>query len=153
MPNTYTQLYIHIVFVVKFREALISPSWENRLHKYIIATVQNNGYKVLAINSVPDHLHLFIGLNPNQSLSDLMRLIKGDSSEFINKEKLTKVKFFWQSGYAAFSNSHSQIDKVVNYILNQKEHHQKISFQKEYISLLQKYDIHYNEKYIFKELE
>lgn len=153
MPNTYTQLYIHIVFVVKYRDAMISPLWEDRLHHYIIAIIQNNGHKVLAINSVPDLLHLFIGLNPNQSLSDLMRLVKGDSSEFINKEKLTKVKFQWQSGYAAFSNSHSQIDKVVNYILNQKEHHKKICFNEEYLAFLEKNNINYDPKYIFTDLE
>src|SRR5690606_28853038 len=103
-------------------------------------------------NSVPDHLHLFIGLNPNQSLSDLMRFVKGDSAEFINKEKLTKEKFHWQSGYAAFTNSHSQIDKVVTYILNQKKHHKKTSFKEEYLSFLEKYKIKYDPKYLFSDL-
>lgn len=153
MPNTYTQLYIHIVFAVKFRNALISPKWENRLHNYIIAIAQNNGHKVLAINSVPDHLHLFIGLNPNQSISDLMRLVKCDSSEFINKEKLTLIKFQWQSGYGAFSNSRSEIDRVVKYILNQKEHHKSQSFREEYVSILEDYGVNYDEKYLFQDLE
>src|ERR1700748_1353910 len=95
MPNTYTQLYIHFVFAVKYRQALIEEVWESRLQKYITGTVQNNGHKLLAINNMSDHLHLFVGLNPAQSISDLMRLVKGDSSEFINKERFTSRKFYW----------------------------------------------------------
>jgi putative transposase len=152
MPNTYTQLYIHCVFAVKYRQAIIQPEWEERLHKYITGIVQNNGHKLLAINSVTDHVHLFVGLSPSQSLSELMRLVKGDSSEFINKEKLTKVKFNWQDGYGAFSNSRSQIDAVVKYIINQKHHHLKKSFRDEYLEILKDYEVDYEEKYIFKEL-
>src|SRR5690606_32595136 len=102
---------------------------------------------------VPDHLHLVIGLNPNQSISDLMRLVKGDSSEFINKEKLTLVEFQWQSGYSAFSNSRSQIDSVMKYILNQKEHHKFKSFREEYVSILKDYGVNYDENYLFQDLE
>jgi putative transposase len=102
MPNTYTQLYIHCVFAVKYRQAIIQPKWEDRLQKYITGILQNNGHKLLAINSMPDHLHFFVGLNPKQSISDMMRLTKGDSSEFINKEGFTKRKFYWQDGYGAF---------------------------------------------------
>jgi len=152
MSNTYTQLYIHCVFAVKYREAIITDEWEERLHKYITGIVQNNGHKLLAVNSAPDHLHLFIGLNPSQSIADIMRLVKGDSSEFINKEKLTKRKFHWQDGYGAFSNSRSQIDAVVKYIINQKQHHLKKSFRDEYLEILKDYDVDYNEKYIFQEL-
>jgi len=152
MPNNYTQLYIHCVFAVKFRAALIHASCEDRLHKYITGIVQNNGHKLLAINSVPDHLHLFIGLNPKQSISEIMRLIKGDSAEFINKEKLPPSRFQWQEGYGAFSNSHSQLDAVIKYIANQKSHHSKKSFQEEYIELLKSYNIDYNDKYIFNKL-
>lgn len=152
MSNTYTQLYIHCVFAVKYREAIIQLEWEERLHKYITGIVQNNGHKLIAINSVQDHIHLFIGIDPKQSLSDLMRLIKGDSSEFINKEKLTKRKFSWQEGYGAFSNSRSQIDAVVKYIENQKQHHLKKTFRDEYLEILRDYEIDYNEKYIFYEL-
>jgi len=130
MSNTYTQLYIHFVFAVKYRKAVIQEEWEGRLQKYITGTVQHNGHKLLAINNMPDHLHLFIGLNPKQSISDLMRLVKGDSSEFINQEKFTQRKFQWQDGYGAFSNSRSQIDGVVKYILNQKIHHSKKHFVK-----------------------
>ncbi len=152
MSNTYSQLYIHCVFAVKYRAAVISTEWEDRLHKYITGIVQNNGHKLLAINSVSDHLHLFFGLHPKQSISDLMRLVKGDSSEFINKEKLTKSKFQWQEGYGGFSNSRSQIDGVVKYVLNQKEHHKKITFRDEYLKLLKNYEIDFDEKYLFHDL-
>jgi REP element-mobilizing transposase RayT len=98
MPNTYTQIYIHYVFAVKYRASVIRVGWEETLHKYITGIVQNNGHKMLAINSVPDHLHMFAGLNPSQSISDMIRLVKGDSSEFVNKEKFTPAKFQWQDG-------------------------------------------------------
>lgn len=153
MANTYTQMHLHLVFAVKYRQALIQPEWEERLHKYITGIIQNNGHKMLAINSVTDHIHIFIGVNPNQSVSELMRLVKGDSSEFINKQKLTKRKFQWQEGYGGFTNSHSQIDAVVKYILNQKEHHRKKSFKEEYDKILKDYGVEYNEKYTFKEPE
>ncbi len=152
MANTYTQLHIHFVFAVKYRAALIHEQWEERLHKNITGIVQNNGHKMLVINSVSDHLHMFIGLNPKQSISDIMRLVKGDSSELINNEKFTKGKFQWQSGYGAFSNSHSQIDAVVKYILNQKEHHRKRTFRDEYLSMLNDYKIDFDERYIFHDL-
>jgi putative transposase len=152
MPNTYTQLYIHCVFAVKYRMAMIQPEWEDRLQMYITGIVQNNGHKLLAINSMPDHLHLFVGLNPKQSISDMMMLVKGDSSEMINKERLTKRKFQWQDGYGAFSNSRSQIDGVVKYILNQKQHHSKKTFREEYIEMLKDYAVEYDERYIFQDL-
>jgi REP element-mobilizing transposase RayT len=150
MANTYTQLYIHCVFAVKYRAAVLQPEWDERLRLYISAIAQNAGHKMLAINNMPDHLHFFVGLNPAQSISDMLRHIKGDSSEWINKEKLTKRKFNWQDGYGAFSNSKSQIDSVVKYILNQKEHHKKTSFIEEYKAMLVKFGVEYDERYIFK---
>ncbi|MGN8071860.1 IS200/IS605 family transposase [Mucilaginibacter sp. SG564] len=150
MPNTYTQLYIHFVFAVKYRASLISKDWDDRLRLYITAITQNHGHKVIAINNMPDHLHLFIGLNPKHAISDLIRTIKSDSSEWINKEKLTHGKFQWQEGYGAFSYSRSQVDKVVNYILTQEEHHQKKTFIEEYKHLLKNFDIVFEEQYIFK---
>jgi len=152
MPNTYTQLYIHFVFAVKYRKAIIQEDWENRLQKYITGIVQKNGHKLIAINSVPDHLHLFVGLNPKHSISELMRLVKGDSSEFVNDNHLTSRKFQWQEGYGAFSNSRSQIDGVVKYILNQKAHHTQKTFKEEYTEILRHNDIEYDEKYIFHDL-
>lgn len=152
MPNTYTQLYIHFVFAAKFRMSVIQTEWEDDLHRYITGIVQNNGHKLLAINSATDHTHLFIGLNPKQSISEIMRLVKGDSSEMVNKQGFTNRKFQWQEGYGAFSNSKSQIDSVVKYIFAQKEHHQKKSFRDEYIDMLKKHGIEYDERYIFHDL-
>jgi putative transposase len=152
MANTYTQLYIHFVFAVKYRAAAISADWEDHVQKYITGIVQGNGHKLLAINTMPDHLHLFVGLDTKQSISDLMKVVKGDSSEFINKEGFTPRKFQWQDGYGAFSNSRSQIDGVVKYILNQKEHHSKKTFREEYLEILKDYAVEYDEKYIFHDL-
>lgn len=152
MPNTYTQLYVHCVFAVKYRKAIIQAEWDDRLHRYITGILQGNGHKLLAINSMPDHLHFFVGLDPKQSISEMMRLAKGDSSEFINKERFTKSKFYWQEGYGAFSNSRSQIDSVVKYIMNQKQHHAKKTFKEEYLDMLKQYAVEYDEKYIFHDL-
>lgn len=152
MADTYVQLYVHFVFAIKYRTGIIHSNWEERLYKYITGIVQNNGHKLLAINSVTDHIHIFIGLNPKQSISDLMRLVKGDSAEFINKQNLTLGKFQWQEGYGAFTNSHSQLTEAIKYIENQKQHHLKKSFKDEYLQMLRLYDIEYNEKHIFQEL-
>jgi putative transposase len=152
MPNTYIQLRIHLVFAVKYRQALINESWESNLHKYMTGVIQNNHHKLIAINSVSDHIHILIGLHQNQSISDLMRLLKGDSSEWINKQQLTPRKFQWQEGYGAFSHSKSQTDAVVKYILNQKEHHKKVSFRDEYQKMLQDFEVEFDEQYIFHEL-
>jgi REP element-mobilizing transposase RayT len=146
MANTYTQLHIHCVFAVKYRAALIQPAWEERLHKYITGIVQNNGHPARPVG------HMFIGLHPKQSISEMMQLVKGDSSEFVNKKNFTKRKFYCQEGYGAFSNSHSQIDAVVKYIVNQKIHHQKKTFREEYIGMLRDYHVDYDEKYIFHDL-
>ncbi len=151
MSDTYTRIYIHIVFAVRYRRALIEQAWEDQLHKYITGIVQNNGHKMIAINSATDHLHLFIGTNPVQSISELMRQVKGDSSEFINKKNFIKHKFYWQEGYGAFSNSHSQIDAVAKYIMNQKQHHVNTRFRDEYVDMLKKYKVDYNEQFVFDE--
>lgn len=153
MSNTYTQIHMQCVFAVKYRDSVINNSWKERLHKYIIAIINNNGHKLLCINSMPDHLHLFFGMRPNQSLSDLMRLVKGDSSEWINSQKLVMGKFRWQEGYGAFSYSKSHTDAVIKYIINQEEHHRKQTFLEEYVQMLKNFDVDYNEQYIFKELE
>jgi REP element-mobilizing transposase RayT len=152
MPNTYTRLHVHCVFAVKYRAAIIQTDWSERLHKYITGIVQNNGHKLLAINSVPDHMHMFVGLNPKQSISGMMRFVKGDSSEFVNKENFYHQKIFLARGYGAFSNSHSEIDTVVKYIFNQQIHHQKKTFREEYIGMLKDYQVDYDEKYIFHDL-
>lgn len=152
MPNTYTQLYIQFVFAVKYRRAMIGSTWEEQLRAYITGIVQNHKHKMLAINNMPDHLHLFIGLHPTQSVAELMRIVKGESSEWINARKLTENSFNWQEGYGAFSYSRSHIDNVIQYIHRQKEHHKKVSFKEEYTALLEKFGITYDDRYIFQEL-
>lgn len=147
--STFSQIYIQVVFAVKNRDALIASAWEERLYQYITGIVQNKGQKMLAINGMPDHIHFFIGMKPVCCLSDLVREVKKASNEMINENKLSKFKFNWQEGYGAFSYSHSQIDNVAMYVLNQKEHHKKISFKEEYIDFLKKFEIEYHEKYLF----
>jgi REP element-mobilizing transposase RayT len=153
MPNTYTQIHIHFVFAVKNRQALVQKEIRNRVEKYITGIVQNFQHKVLAIYCMPDHAHLFVGFRPNQSLSDLMREVKSKSSEFMNKERLTKEKFNWQEGYGAFSYSHSHIQNVIEYVLNQPEHHKEKTFREEYMELLKKFEIPYEDQYLFNWIE
>lgn len=153
MANTYTQLYIQMVFVVQNRQSLIHSDWEEQLYKYITGIVNNQGHKMLAINGTSDHLHILIGLNPVQSLSNLMQDIKGDSSKWINKNGFVKGRFSWQEGYGAFSYARSQLDNVIKYIMNQKEHHKKKSFEDEYREFLKAFEIEYDERYIFKPIE
>lgn len=153
MANTYSQLYIQYVFAPKYRAAMLDNEWDERLRMYISSIVQNHGHKLIAINNMTDHLHMFVGLNPKQSISDLIKIVKGESSEWINKERLTKHKFLWQEGYGVFSYGRSQVDSVVNYIANQQEHHKEVSFLDEYKLMLQKFEVDYNEKYIFTDPE
>ena len=152
MANTYTQLYVQFVFAVQNRGSLIQSAWKDELHKYITGIVQNNGHKLLAINGMPNHIHIFIGYRPHQLIPDLLQDIKGSSSKWINKRHFTKGKFNWQEGYGAFSYSHSHIDRVIKYILNQQEHHKKKSFQKEYQELLDKFNIEYDSRYLLKDI-
>ncbi len=153
MPNTYSQIYIQIVFAVKGRESLISNIHREELHKYITGIVQNRGQKMLSIFCMPDHVHLLIGLKPSISISDLVRDIKAGSSNFINQQHWVKGKFNWQEGFGAFSYSKSQIDTVIKYILSQEEHHKKTTFREEYFDFLKKFEIDYDEKYLFEWIE
>jgi len=153
MPNTFTQIYIQTVFTVQNRLSLIGKEWQEELFKYITGIVQNNGHKMIAINGMPDHLHLFIGMKPNQSLSDLMQDVKGDSSKWIHEKGFVKGKFEWQSGYGGFSYSISQIDNVVQYIKNQPNHHKSKTFIEEYLDFLEKFKVSFDERYIFKPIE
>jgi REP element-mobilizing transposase RayT len=153
MANTFTQIYIQTVFTVQNRISLIKPKWQIELYKYITGIVQNYGHKLIAINGMPDHLHVFIGMKPNQSLSDLMQDIKGDSSKWIHEKGFVKGRFEWQAGFGAFSYSISQIDKVVKYINNQTNHHKTKTFIEEYLDFLKKFKIPFDERYIFKPVE
>lgn len=149
MPNTFSQIYIQLVFAVKNRTALIESIWEERLYQYITGIVQNKEQKMLAINGASNHIHIFIGLKPTCCISDLVREIKKSSSAFIRDNQLSKFPFHWQEGFGAFSYSHSQVDAVCKYVMNQKEHHKKQTFQEEYIQFLNNFNIQYDEKYLF----
>jgi REP element-mobilizing transposase RayT len=153
MPGTFSQLYIQVVFAVKGRESLIHTSWEEDLYKYITGIVTNKEQKLLAINGMPDHIHILIGLRPSCCLSDLVREIKKASNEFVNQKRFVRGKFHWQEGYGAFSYSHSALDNVIAYIQNQKEHHRKRTFEEEYKEFLTKYQIEHKDEYLFEWIE
>lgn len=153
MANTYTRLYIQIVFAVQGRQCLIQTSWKNDLNKYISGTITNLGHKSINVNGMPDHIHAFVGLHPSIAISDLVREIKTSSTQFINEHKLVKGKFNWQSGYGAFSYSQSQIAQVYEYIANQEIHHKKKTFKDEYLEFLKEFEITYDNKYLFEFLD
>ncbi len=150
--NTYTQIHIQLVFAVKYKQALIGEQWKDELYKYITGIVQNNRHKMICINGVPDHLHIFIGLRPHQAISDLVKDIKSNSSKWINEKKNLPIRFEWQESFGAFSYGKSQILNVIQYINNQESHHKKESFRDEYLNFLQKFEVEFNKKYIFKDL-
>ena len=152
MPNTYTQIHIHAVFVVKTRACLIQNSWKDELYRYLAGIIQNHGHKVLIINGMPDHVHILIGMRPHQSLSDLMRDIKSCSTSWINDKGFLKYKFLWQEGFGAFSYSKKDIANVIEYIYNQELHHKKKTFTEEYIHLLEQQGIQYDARYIFSQI-
>lgn len=153
MANTYTQIYIQIVFAVKGRQNLISKENREELHKFITGIVSNRGQKLFAVFAMPDHVHILVSMSPNVSISDLVRDIKAGSSKFINDSQWINGKFNWQEGYGAFSYSKSSVDKVVKYILNQEEHHKKKTFKEEYLGFLEKFEIEYDSEYLFEWIE
>ncbi len=153
MANTYTQLYIHFVFAVQNRLTLIKPEWEADLYKYITGIVETKKHKMMSINGMPDHLHALISMHPNESISDLMYHVKRSSSLWINDNRLCMGKFSWQEGFGSFSYGKSQIPVLARYIERQKEHHGKRTFRDEYLEMLQKFDVDYDERYIFKPIE
>ena len=153
MANTYTQCYIHLVFSPKNRAALIGKQWKADLEKYIAGIISNNNHKLLAIGSMPDHIHIFIGYNVTQLIPKLIEEIKTSSNSWINKNKLTSQKFEWQKGYGAFSNSRSQIDNVIKYVLSQEEHHKRRNFREEYMEILNKNGVDFDEQFIFNFFE
>jgi putative transposase len=153
MANTYTQIYIHIIFSPKNKAALINREWRDELHKYISGIIQNKNHKVLCINSQPDHIHIFIGYSVNQLIPELVEDIKTSSNKWINDRGFCRGRFDWQLGYGAFSHSRSQIDKVVKYILNQDLHHAKRSFKEEYLEVLKNNDIKFEGNYLFEFFE
>ncbi len=150
MSDTFTQIYIQVVFAVKNRNALIQSDWEEELYKYITGIVQNKGQKMLAINGTKNHIHFFIGMKPTCCLSDLIREIKKSSNSFIKDKRFSSFRFEWQEGFGAFSYSHSQLTDVIRYIEIQKEHHQKRTFKEEYLTFLKAFEIEYKDEYLFE---
>ena len=151
MANTYTQIYIHVIFAVEARQNILPESHKEEIHKYMAGIVRNQGQKLIAINTMPDHAHLLMGLKPNMPLSDLVRDVKSDSSVFINGKGWIRGKFRWQEGFGGFSCGQSQLSAVVEYIRNQESHHRKKTFKDEYLAFLRRYKIEYDEKYVFHE--
>ena len=152
VPNTYTQLHVQFIFAVKYRAAGIQAAWKESLHKYITGIFQKNKHKMLQVNSMPDHIHILIGLRPEQSISSIIQNVKTESSKWINSKKLTSSKFAWQKGYGAFSYSRSHLPTVIRYIQQQEHHHRAQTFADEYKSFLTAFGIEYDERYIFKEM-
>jgi len=150
MANTYTQIYLHVVFAVEGRQNLIKPEHNDELQKYITGIVSGQKQKVIAINNMPDHVHLLIGLQPDLALSELVRDVKAGSSGFIKRKRWVTGRFSWQEGFGAFSYSRSQLDTVIRYIQNQQKHHAKKSFREEYLEMLEKFGVAYDKRYIFK---
>ncbi len=153
MAGTFSQIYIQAVFAVRGRENLLQKPWRDEVFKYMAGIIKGKSQKPIIVNGISDHVHLFIGLNPVMALSDLIRDVKNNTTNFINEKKFVKGKFSWQEGYGAFSYSHSQLDTVYQYILNQEEHHRKKTFREEYIDFLQKFEIEHDEKYLFEWIE
>ncbi len=153
MANTYTQLHIQFVFAVKYRLALIQPLWKDRLYQYITGIIQHNEHKMLQINGMSDHIHIFIGMRPSQSISSLIQNVKTESSKWIKENKFCNSAFAWQEVYGAFSYSKSHVPHVIHYIQNQELHHKKETFLDEYIKMLKAFGVEYDEQYIFKEPE
>ena len=149
MANSYTQIYIQAVFAVKFKQSLIQSSFESRLYSFICGILKNNGHSCLIINGMPDHIHLLFRLKPSQAISDLMRILKANSSKWINQEGFTKHPFSWQIGYGAFSYVQKDIESTVKYIKDQKNHHRNVSFREEYMKLLKEHGINPDEEYLF----
>jgi putative transposase len=150
MAHTFSQIYIQTVFAVSGRLSLITSDFKEELHKYITGIVTKQGQKLIRINGMPDHLHILIGLKPAMALANLVRNIKSDSSEWVNRKKLARGKFAWQEGYGAFSYGHSQLDTIIRYIMNQEKHHSRRSFREEYLALLRKFEIEFKEEYVFE---
>jgi putative transposase len=149
MANTFSQIYIQTVFAVDSRQSLIMPNFKEDLYKYITGIVKTQRQKLIAINGMPDHVHVLIGLKPAIALADLVREIKADSTNFINDQKLVRGRFNWQEGYGAFSYGHSQLNTIIRYIQSQEKHHARRSFKDEYLSLLRKFDIAFDDRYVF----
>lgn len=153
MAGTFSQLYIQVVFAVRGRECLLHKSWRHEVFKYISGIITAKNHKAIIVNGVGDHVHVFVGMKPNMSVSDLVRDIKNNSSKFINEKKWLRGKFSWQEGFSAFTYTQEHVERVYHYILNQEEHHRKVTFREEYMSLLKEFCIEFKEQYLFEWIE
>ncbi len=149
MANTYTQIYIQIIFAVKDRSCMIPESFREELQRYISGIIAQDKCRLYSIYCNPDHVHLLVGMRPSLSVSDLTRDIKAVSSRFINEKAILPCHFSWQDGFGAFTYSQSQIENVIGYIKNQPQHHQKQSFKDEYLAILDRFSIKYEKEYLF----
>lgn len=150
MPNTYHQIFIHIIFAVKHRRALIRDQWKSELFAVIGNLINETGCKTIIVNGTEDHVHCLIRIKPNLSVSEVMKNAKAKSSKWVNESRILDCRFEWQSGFGAFSYSKSQMPNVKRYIQNQEEHHKKMTFLEEYVQFLNKFEVDYDERYIFK---
>ncbi|MBI1937592.1 MAG: IS200/IS605 family transposase [Ignavibacteriales bacterium] len=148
-PGVFSQLYIHLVFSPKYRERLLTEKIRKEVFSYISGIISNRKHKSIIVNGMDDHVHILLGANPNDKISDLVGCIKRESSKFINEKNLFNGKFHWQDGYGAFSYGRSQLDRIYNYIANQEIHHKRRAFREEYLELLKKFEITFDEKYLF----
>jgi len=149
MAGTFSQIYIQVVFAVQGRENLLQKPWRNEVFKYMAGIIKGKNQKPIIINGVSNHVHLFIGLKPAMALSDLVRDVKNNTTNFINDQKFVRGEFSWQQGFGSFSYAHSQIGQVYQYVLNQEAHHAQKTFKQEYLEFLKKFEIEYDEKYLF----
>ena len=149
-PGVFTQLYIHLVFAVKHRDRLLKEEYRKEIFSYMSGIITNLNHKSIIINGIDDHVHILLGLNPAKTISDTVWEIKRSTSLFINEKKWFKNKFNWQDGYGGFSYSRSQIDKVYKYIQNQQQHHHRQTFKEEYTEFLKKFEIEYDQQFLFE---
>jgi REP element-mobilizing transposase RayT len=149
MANTYTQCYFHLVFAVKNREALIGRIWKDEMEKYITGIIQNHRHKMLAVGTMPDHIHILIGYNVNHLVPDLVEEIKTSTNLWIRGKGFSRFRFEWQIGYGVFTNSRRELDNVVKYVLSQEDHHRTKSFRQEYFDILRENDVEFKEEYVF----
>ena len=152
MANTYHQIYLQLVFAVKYRAAVLDKAWREKVQGVMGNLINETGCKTIIVNGVEDHMHCFVGLKPAVSVSELMKTVKAKSSKYINDHNLTKARFEWQEGYGVFSYRQRDVDMIYKYVQNQEEHHQKQTFRKEYLELLNEFQIEYDEQYIFQEM-
>ncbi|HZK93387.1 MAG TPA: IS200/IS605 family transposase [Prolixibacteraceae bacterium] len=152
MANTYHQMYVMTVFAVKYRDAVIEKEWRTELMAVIGNLINETGCKTIIVNGPDDHVHCLFGLKPTLAVPDVMRSTKAKSSKWVNESGMVKTRFEWQEGFGCFTYSHSQINTVYKYIFHQEEHHKKESFKTEYIGILRKFAVDFDENYIFKDL-